>query len=466
MDSLEEFKKYFDHSFWKAFQNKPYFLDWPTMQNKRDKCIEKIYQDIKDLAYYPSVPELYIDFDKGDGVSRIVPVFSLADYCVYYYCIKKIEDKIAVNRVENTYGGWRLGNPIREKEEEEMKERKEDFDSKNDDWMAMHQGISIGNYSFNPQAWVEAYGDLNAKLYATARETDYHHIAELDIANFYDSIRLDILEIKIREATSSEHADVVSLLFHFLNHWNRKDNMYNKQTVGIPQDAMSDLSRILANFYLQPYDKIIHDLCEEHQSKYMRYADDQFFFSKRPEKLPYLIFKASKALNSFGLSINQEKVKIMTTGKLISYRSFGTFSILENPEYKKDKEKVEKFVAEALLLIESPDNDEFGLKNNGFPLLNKALSCNALGQIEESLLKEFLDHCLHYKYLKRATAASLGKIYKLLDEKGKKDFLKQLDAISDNSVHNVFHYELMYFLRQLEKDTQKIEKRIEKLKTL
>ncbi|MFC1645997.1 RNA-directed DNA polymerase, partial [Candidatus Omnitrophota bacterium] len=339
MDDLNKFKKYFNRDFWRAFQNKPPFFDLPKDKKDKDSFIEGLYDEILKRKYYPSIPNCYIDRDKGRGVTRIIPVFILKDYCVYYYCIKKIEDKIAYNRVENTFGGWTLGGLMRKSENDEIEKRRRHF-NRHKDFMAELHGISVSEYSFNPVAWAKAYGDLNAKLYANARLGNYKYVAELDIANYYDSIRLDILEMKIREIVNEEHADIISLLFHFLNFWNRNTNLYNKQTVGIPQDAMGDCSRILANFYLQSYDKFTFDLCKKIHCKYLRYADDQFFFSKDKNNLLFLIFKVSKKLSSLGLSVNQKKVQTRTTQELMEYRSFKIFDILKDDRSKNDKHKV------------------------------------------------------------------------------------------------------------------------------
>ena len=40
----------------------------------------------------PSIPEAEIVMNKGHGVARTVPVFCIDDYCVYYFCIKELED--------------------------------------------------------------------------------------------------------------------------------------------------------------------------------------------------------------------------------------------------------------------------------------------------------------------------------------------------------------------------------------
>lgn len=460
MDDLKKFKQYFNRDFWRAFQDKQSFFDIPKSKTDKDAFIENLYSEIQERKYYPSVPRCYINRDKGNGVTRIVPVFTLKDYCVYYYCIKKIEDKIAYNRIENTFGGWTLGGLLRKSEDDEMEKRKKHF-IRQEDFIAELHGISVSEYSFNPAAWARAYGDLNSKLYATSKATNYKYVAELDIANYYDSIRLDILEMRIRELVNEEQADIVSLLFHFLNYWNRNTNLYNKQTVGIPQDAMGDCSRILANFYLQPYDKIVFDLCKQNKCKYMRYADDQFLFSEDKNKLHILIFKVSKTLNSLGLSVNQKKVKVSTTEDLINYRSFKIFDLLKKDEDKKDKNKVEQFVDYYLELLDNSGLSN--IKDNGTPLLNRALFCPAIRGIDISKRTKLMSCYLDDEYLKNARAIHLEKIYKLIHKSDKQEFIKKLNSLSGKLIHNAFHYELLNFYRRNKIDSKSIEKRIEKL---
>ena len=463
MDDIKKFKLYFNRDFWRAFQEKQVFFNIPKNKTAKDLFIEELYKEIQEKKYYPSIPSCYIDRDKGNGVTRIIPVFTLKDYCVYYYCIKKIEDKIAYNRVENTFGGWTLGGLMRKSENDEMEKKRKDFNSQ-EDFMAELQGISVSEYSFNPAAWARAYGDLNSKLYASSKTRNYKYIAELDIANYYDSIRLDILETRIKEIVNEKHADVISLLFHFLNYWNRNTNLYNKQTVGIPQDAMGDCSRILANFYLQPYDKIVYELCKKMKCKYLRYADDQFLFSDDKNKLHILIFKISKKLNSLGLSVNQKKVQIRTTKDLIQHRSFEVFDLLKEDKYRKDKRKVEQFVDHYLDLV-----DNSGLKNikdNGTPLLNRALFCQALKNIDFSKKTKLLSCYLDDDYLKNCKMAHFEKIYKLINKIDRKQFIKKLNKLSGKLIHNSFHYELLNFYERNKIGNQSIEKRIQKLSSL
>ena len=462
-DSLDEFNNYLNRDFWRAFKGKPYFENRPRGREAKREFVEKLYSEIQSWNYYPSTPQHYVELDKGNGVVRITPIFTLEDYGVFYYCIKKMEAQIALNRVANTFGGWTLGGAIREREEDEMRQREEESDL-HESSIADAMGISIFEHSFNPLAWVKAYGDLNAKLYASAKDQRYKYVAELDIANYYDSINLGILEMKIREAVDKEHADVVSLLFHFLSYWNRKANFYNKQTVGIPQDFMSDCSRILANFYLQPYDQFMFDLCEKTQSKYLRYADDQFFFANNKDTLHFLIFKASKKLNSLGLSINSKKVELSTVHKLIERRAFEIFNLIKSDSDRNDENKVEAFVDYYLNLIN--ESKLSNIKNNGISLLSTALSCPALGRIDPSKKAKLLNQYLDHKYLKNVDRSRLAKIYKLLDDNGKAAFIHKLNYLSQKLIHNAFHYELMYFYRNIGIDSKNIENRFAELKKL
>lgn len=463
MDDLKNFKLYFNRDFWRAFQNKQPIFDIPKTKKGKDLFIEDLYNEIEKKKYYPSIPRCYIDRDKGNCVTRIIPVFELKDYCVYYYCIKKIENKIAINRVKNTFGGWTLGGLIRKNEDDEMDRRRQNF-NRYEDFIAELNGVSVTQYTFNPAGWAKAYGDLNSKLYAIAKTSNYSYVAELDIANYYDSIRLDILEMRVREIVNEEHADIVSLLFHFLNYWNRNTNHYNKQTVGLPQDAMGDCSRILANFYLQPYDKIVYDMCNQNSCCYLRYADDQFIFSKNKDKLNYLIFKISKVLNTLGLSVNQKKVKIYTTQELINYRSFKIFNILKKDVHKKDKNKVEQFVDCYISLLNNAGFNN--VKDQGKPLLNKALFCPALKNIDLAKKTKLLGCYLDDNYLKDCRATNLEKIYHLFKKSDRPLFIKKLNKLSKKLIHNAFHYELLNFLERNKINAKIVKSRINRLSKL
>jgi hypothetical protein len=83
MEDLKNFAKYFNRDFWKAFQDKDAFFALPKSGSERTEFISNLYTEIKEKRYYPSVPTCNIDRDKGKGVTRIIPIFSIKDYCVY-----------------------------------------------------------------------------------------------------------------------------------------------------------------------------------------------------------------------------------------------------------------------------------------------------------------------------------------------------------------------------------------------
>lgn len=427
------------------------------LSGEKRQSIENLYKEIIERTYYPSVPEYYIAQEKRNGIPRIIPVFSIKDYCLYYYCIKKLEKKIAYNRIKNTFGGWTLGGLFRESEDDEIQVRKKDFD-KYEDTLAGIYGISVSEYSFNPKGWSKAFGDFNSKLYATASITDCKYVAELDITNFYDNIRLDILENQIREVAEKEHSEVVSLLFHFLHYWNRKSNFYNKQSVGLPQDAMSDCSRILANFYLQGYDEFVYKRCESLDSVYLRYADDHFIFSNSKSQIYDLIFHLSVHLNALGLSLNPHKVHVGKTEDLIHYRSFEIFNILKEQEDKSNSEKVNLFAQKVVDLFESNTSHE--IKDRGYPLLNKLLTCTVLNEIKIANKYRIISYCLNDEYLKHRNTKhwQFGKIYDLLQGKEKEEFIKKLLGIANDYTFNSFHYNLLAFFKKYNVDTDALLK--------
>lgn len=453
-----EFKEYFNRNFWRSFDQASSVFG-EISAKKKSEIVQELYNDIQNRNYSPAAPKTYIYANKGGSIARSIPIFEIKDYCLYYFCIKRIEDKIAVNRTENTFGGWTIGGLMRKSEEEEMKEKTIVHQSY-EEMMADIYGVSISQYSFNPAAWSKWYGDFNAKLYATSQEGSFKWSVEFDIANFYDCIRLDLLEIWIREIADKKSSEEVSLLFYFMNYWNKKANAYNKQTVGIPQDAFGDISRILANFYLREYDAYIANLCDQHSCKYFRYSDDQFIFAEKKETLEYLLFLASKKLNSFGLNINQKKIEYRTVEDLMDHRSFEIFDELKDGK-DKDPEAVQKFLDKYFEVRDHSTGSD--LKNRGLPLLNKAIHCN-LKNISTERKHRTIGYLLEDNFLKQARSHQLVKLYEILEEEEeKKSMIKQLEQIAASTYHSVFHYEVLQFLQTIKKDTTAIKNRIKEL---
>lgn len=451
MESFSEFKQYFNKNFWRAFRGKGIIMDVPLNESGKNRLIETLYREISERSYFPSLPKFLISSEKLNGIPRFSPVFEIRDYCVYYYCIKKFEQKIAYNRTPHTFGGWTLGGLIRKSEEDEVRQVGRNLNG------GSHE-IYIGTYAFNPFAWSKAYGDLNAKLYLFSQNNEFSHVLMMDIANFYDNVRLDLLEQKIRGVAQKSDLDALNLLFTFLNYWNRGRNGYNKQAVGLPQDAMGDFSRILANFYLQDYDDYMYSLCKELGCTYVRYADDQFIFLKARDLADTIRYKATKNLNLLNLSINQMKVTIPSTDELIEHRSFRTFNILATDGDKKNKGKVEYFADQYISLLDT--NGLSKLKDRGTPLLNRLLFCPALSSIDFTKKTKIMGCYLDESYLRNADSGKLLRIYELLEEQEKPKFISKLVEMSNKVIFNFFHYQVLDFLKKIGADTNQIKQRL------
>lgn len=231
----QDFLRWFNRDFWKAFSRKNFPIEVPKTPKEKARLLDSVYNDIISARYAPSIPEAELVINKGCGVARTVAVFGIRDYCVYYFCIKELEDVLCSNRTPNTFGAWTLGGSLRKQENDEIESDIADY----------------GRYSFNPQAWTHAFGQFNALLFSQLEPGYYDYVLQLDLANFYDCVRLDILERWIREYSPADKSSIITLLFYLLNHWNRRNTDLHPQVVGLPQDALADCSRILANFYLQ-----------------------------------------------------------------------------------------------------------------------------------------------------------------------------------------------------------------------
>ena len=101
----EDFHRWFNWEFWKAFKTRTFPIKIPRTQNAKHDIVEKVCSSILSARYAPSIPEAEIVMNKGHGVARTVPVFGMVDYCVYYFSIKELEHVLCGNRTDNTFGG-------------------------------------------------------------------------------------------------------------------------------------------------------------------------------------------------------------------------------------------------------------------------------------------------------------------------------------------------------------------------
>jgi hypothetical protein len=224
----------------------------------RAPFLDRLYEELRGCTYFPSVPRAFIAIEKNLGVPRFQTAFRHAEYCVYFFCIREIEEFIAKNRVSGTFGGWTLGNPLRESEQSETAER----------GPVIGEGDYEPTLSVNKYAWRKNWTEFQSRAFDAMQQSDCDLIVMFDLANFYDSINHSILFRDLRAVCHDAKAEILDLLQHFLSHTLRPFSRFVPRSVGLPQDEVGDCSRILANFYLQRYDQRMAKFCNQGGCQY------------------------------------------------------------------------------------------------------------------------------------------------------------------------------------------------------
>ena len=427
----EDFNQWFNRDFWRAFKDRTFPINIPKTKKDKDATVRAVFDSVKSARYAPSIPETEIVIDKGYGVTRTVPVFCIEDYIVYYFCIKELEDVISGNRTDHTFGGWSLGGISRKLEDSDVE---------------LDTGFSGARYSFNPRAWRQAFGEFNSLLFSQLGTGAYSHILQFDLANFYDCVRLDILERWIREDAPADKGWIIALLFYFLNQWNRRNTGLHPQGVGIPQDALADCSRLLANYYLRRYDKFAAKICAEVGADYFRYADDQMILLNGTHRIEELMLLITRNLDRYGLRVNQKKVHQWTVEKLKEHRCQNIQAIFAKPGGNKDAKLVRKFVDAYFNLSDTQIAKAW---NEGLPLLNRLLWAN-IESLPQSLFNKLLTRYTSESYLLRADKKKLLRVHEL-NQKRKKpiNLEKRLTDLGASKVHNQIHCECVGFAQDL-----------------
>jgi hypothetical protein len=444
----EDFRKWFNRDFWRAFRTKSIPIPIPATEPDREELLRQVFDSIQKAEYFPGTPQIEILMNKGHGVVRTVPVLRIEDYCVYYFCIKELEDVLCVDRPPNTFGGWALGGKFRSQEAIEIEA----------------EATIYGRYSFDPKAWIQVFGEFNSLLFAQMDQGAHPYVLQFDLANFYDCVRLDILERWIREESPASAGWIITLLFFLLNQWNRKNTGLHPQVVGLPQDALADCSRILANFYLQRYDAFAARAVAKSGGVYFRYADDQMIFLQEQDAAERVMLLLSRSLDRAGLRVNQKKVFVWAIEDLERHRCRSIQSIFSAKGDNQHPEKVRLFV-DAFLSMDSVALRETW--NGGMPLLNRLLWAK-LESLPQRLFDRVVALYLSDDYLLRATADKLERLAVLNRyRKAPANFEGKLMKLGDSAVHNAFHYEVLAYAKRvkLPRVAKLFRKRIKSLRT-
>lgn len=310
----EDFLKEVDIKFWNSITKKLVFKDVISYRDvKRIKFLKELSERINNFEHHFSKPD-YFYLPKGSGVLRKIKSYAIADIVIYYYCVKKIQDPLItlIKKNERVFGAFK-------------------FTANNQTSQADFNVTDENDYSGNYESFLAGE---NAKLdwkefqslAKEASEKNFNKYVHIDIAHFYDDINLDILNKEIRNIAKNQ-TNVIDLLFHFLSFSDKRDLGYSPSNVGIPQEELGDMSRVLANFYLASFDRIILTFLSGYFKKkdfiYMRYSDDMWFcFNGDAYDAYNIIQEVSSQLEKLKLHINEKKICIYSKSEFIDHWFF------------------------------------------------------------------------------------------------------------------------------------------------
>jgi hypothetical protein len=429
------FYSYFDDSFWRAIDDMSIGVEAPLSRDERAELMEATFHDIISSNYAVGTPVAEVIANKGYGVARTIPVFSRKDYLVYFFCIKELECILKKNTVKTAFGGWGLSEGVA------IGGQRENLEADDD----------VNEYpverSFDPRAWSKVFGEFTRTLYGEIDRGQYTHVFQFDLSNYYDSIRLDTLERWIRAECGPEQCWVVTLLFYFLNQWNRKRTGLHSQDVGLPQDLLADCSRLLSSFYLYRYDQYASAVCSTHGAHYFRYADDQFVLLRNPSELERLVLLLTRRLDQYGLRVNQKKVRLWKCAEFERHRLRDLHDIFGSEGARQDSVRVSQYATLYLSLSLEQLQSSW---NGGAPALTRLLWCD-LGSLTDRQYSQIIDRLTGDDYLEVADSAKLRRIYALCGSSELQSWLvDRLMILADRLVHNSFHYHVLNFARSVD----------------
>lgn len=415
--SKDEFLKIFSIDFYQKVLNESLVsFKRKIRKSEAKELMYCAYKKLINYDYYVSNPVEYIYLLKNSFVARIIPVFSIEDESIYFYLCKRIEEDIANNRVPGTFGGWRLGNAIKTQEDDE---------------------IQYVFNSYNPWLWTKYWKEFQHYIYSNVEKNNYKYALKIDIANFYDSINIDILAKKLYKLCSKDKYDYIDLIVYILKYWNRRFSSYSESNVGIPQNEFGDQSRLLANIYLNEYDEIMYDICAKNNAMYTRYADDQIILFDNEIDINKIMYVANEELRKLGLNINAGKTKKFTKNELIDHFVFFPLEYLERKEYDK--------AVDIFFEIVKRNNDIKNVRSDTFFRRCLSIGLNKFNiKNRESILK----YVNNKEFIINSNTDYLYKIYVNLSEKEKEKFISNLKLYFDLVKFNGFHYTVINFFKK------------------
>lgn len=306
----------------------------------RNQLLRNLLEQVNDGSYSPTRLHGFLSTPKSKSVGRFVPVFTYMDTAVYFACMQQLDEQLAAAAVPDTFGGWRLGGARRSLEEEEALK------------LLGEGSFSIPQSCYKRGAWVQNWNKFWKLLAARHRDANESAwFAMFDIANFYDSIDLRRLETSVRAVSGGAHFSV-NVLFHLLRTWNKAHCLYTESTKGLPMDVVGDCSRMLANYFLTPFDRQFRKIVSDRDGHYMRFADDMVVRANSERECMDCVYNASEELHRLGLNINVAKVQYCSKADFEKYWGFVIMDRFESGDVIGGLARLKNFA----------ENDWFGRK--------------------------------------------------------------------------------------------------------
>ncbi|CTQ60006.1 reverse transcriptase domain-containing protein [Roseibium album] len=296
----------------------------PIVSNEDYREIESVVNslcnDIKINRYIPEICHGYLGYPKSSGCTRFVPIISKEDLTIYYLLALSFQDYL-VKDLPGVYGAWR-SVPMNANKELDLSSIQSEEDAVENEVIDPYFSDTLSK-----KAWFKNWSSFTELMAETCRDSTIgNYVLVSDIANFYDTIDINRLCENLRSDIQG-HNDSISLLKHFLQYWDRRVKGYIPSSKGIPQEIISDASRMLANYYLRYFDEKFIDLCRSSKVTYIRWADDIVIFGSSPRKLENIMHRGSRLLLNIGLNLNAAKTRHYTR---VEYREYRVLDLLDH----------------------------------------------------------------------------------------------------------------------------------------
>ncbi|MET4100755.1 hypothetical protein ABIE58_000166 [Roseovarius sp. MBR-78] len=285
-----------------------------------DNVAKELSRSIKEHLFLPSTIHGYLGIQKGGGVTRFLPILTAEDMGVYYYLCYRLAPKI-LEKQTGIFGAWHMQPLIR------------DCTTKEIEAEAFGQGY--WQNPFSSKWWLREWRQFNDLIRELLNDRSVgKFVVATDVANFYDSIEVPRLIGKVRQVAHEDN-DTVEALNAFLSSWNRRHIGYMPSTKGIPQEIISDASRVLSHFYLQQLDVEFNYYCKSRNLTYIRWSDDILVFGGSKLMLEKAVHHLSRLMRDIGLNLNAAKTRYMSKTELKRYRALDFLSAVSEDDNQK-----------------------------------------------------------------------------------------------------------------------------------